>query len=275
MKITIARKEGRKVTGVGYSWKDADGKTHDVELNGTDIGKSGKVGAEKAFTLVSSSKDEYVYSITMPAGEITDIVVVFEAGSEGDADDSETTAKDEEGKSIGVGAAFSIVYGGRDVKALVGRREITAGDITVTAASAHKEDISAAAGTDPVGEKTDEDDIKDVSVDASIALNILDNDIKAGISAGTVITTTGYTAGEGDSQETKDGDLSVTAKEESVTETTASAFAVGGKTAVGASVAVNIAITEVTAEMNGKAEITGSAAIAGTSHSEDSIYYTR
>ena len=266
VKITIARKEGRKVTGVGYSWKDADGKTHDVELNGTSIGKA---GADKAFTLVSSNKDEYIYSITMPAGEITDIVVVFEAGKEDGADDSETSAKDEDGKTVGVGAAFSIVYGGTEVNALVGKREINAGDIGVTAATTHKEDVSAAAGTDPVGEKTDEDDIKDVGVDASIALNILDNEIKAAISAGSDITTTGYTTGEGDAQVTKDGDLTVTAKEDSTTETTSSAFAVGGKTAVGATVAVNIAITEVTAEMAGTANITGSAAIAGSSHSED------
>ena len=66
--------------------------------------------------------------------------------------DANTAAKDKNGASVGVGAAFSMVYGDTQTHAEVGERAgtVTAGAMNVPAASDHKENISAAAGTDPM-----------------------------------------------------------------------------------------------------------------------------
>ena len=263
VQIRVARAEGRKVSAVGYSWKDADGKVHDVELNG-----SGTSGKEKAFTQVVSNGEEFIYTFSMPAGEVTDIVVAFEKGEDSEAGNSQTSAKDENGKSVGVGAAFSMVYGDTKINAEIGKRSgsgVTAGELTVKASSDHAEDIASAAGSDPLEDGTDMESTKDFSLDASVALNILDTAVLAGVNSGTSVKTTGYGAGE----EAKDGDLRVSASENAVTETHSSSFAVGGSTAVGASVAINIASSAVNAQLAGGAAAAGSATIEANSHSED------
>ncbi|MBR3018477.1 MAG: hypothetical protein IKH57_15605 [Clostridia bacterium] len=266
IRIDKSKTENGKVVGIGYSWKDAEGKTHDVELM-VDKDAKAKEGKKSEFTLVSSNEKEITYTFTMPDGEISDIIVAFDKDDE-KKDDSKTTAKDNTGKGVGVGAAFSLVYGDSETTAKIGKRTgFTAGELSVTAASDHKENIASAAGTDPLTGKADLDNVKKYSVDASVALNILDNDIKASV-ADSSLTTNGY----GEGEEKKDGNLTVTAKENSKTETAASAFAVGGKTAVGASVAVNVSLTAVNAEMLGSATVAGSAEISADSHSEDDTH---
>ena len=51
VQIRIARKDGRRVAGMGYSWKDSGGNTHDVEGE--------KAGRKNAVTLASSDEREY------------------------------------------------------------------------------------------------------------------------------------------------------------------------------------------------------------------------
>ena len=57
----------------------------------------------------------------------------------------------------------------------------------------HQEDISSAAGTDPLSGELDIDATKKFSLDASVALNILDHNIIAEIGQDTAVETTGYT----------------------------------------------------------------------------------
>ncbi|MBR6889874.1 MAG: hypothetical protein IKN05_02680, partial [Clostridia bacterium] len=252
VEIHVARKAGRTLNGIAYAYTDKDGKTHEVELKGDGSG----TGKEKAFTLVSKSEKEFVYSFTMPDGDVSDILVSIVKGDEPDDGDAATSATSDDGMKVGVGAAFSMVYGDTHVTATAGKGAYTVGKLDVKAGSDHKENISSAAGTDPISGDLDTDNTKDVSIDATVALNILDNDIVAEINKNASVKTT-------------DGDLNVSAKEDSNTETTASAFSVGEAVAVGASVALNIANSGVKASMLGGAEVAGNAAISSNTHSED------
>ena len=251
VEIRIEKGAGRKVSQVGYSWKDAEGKQHDIELNTSKDSKK-----SKEFTLVSSNEKEYIYRFNMPAGTVTDVVVALEKGEAEDAEDAKTAAKDGSGKRVGVGAAFSMIYGDSAVTADVGKRGITAGALSVTAGSVHKENVASAAGTDPLGGTLDIDQTKQFALDAAVSLNMLDNAVQAGAKTGSTI-------------QTQKGNLTVTAKENSVTETTSGSFAVGDRTAIGASVAVNIASTGVKVNLASGATVAGDATIGATSHSED------
>ena len=253
VEIHVARKPGQVLNGIAYAYTDKDGKVHEVELNPKDGSSTGK---EKAFTLVTKSEKEYVYTITMPDGDVSDILVSIVKGEEADDGDSNTAAKSDDGKKVGVGAAFSMVYGDTHVTATAGQASYAVGALDVKANTEHKENISSAAGTDPLSGDLDTDDTKDISVDATVALNILDNDILAKVSENASVRTT-------------EGDLNVSASEDSNTETTASAFSVGEATAVGASVALNIANSGVKASMLGGAEVAGNAAVTSNTHSED------
>ena len=260
IELIIKKTEGHKVTELGYSYTDANGKNHDVEIiAGTDFDVNNLGAKEPAYTLKQNSASQYIYTIRVPKGEITAFVVQIEEGEEDEAEEeaSETSAKDGSGKSVGVGAAFSMVYGDTKTVAEVGQRgSFTAGSLTVKAESDHKEDIASAAGSDPLQGEWDADATKDFALDASVALNILDTDVRSSVAAGMEITLTA-------------GDLTVTATENGETETTASAFSVGESTAVGASVALNIANSTVKAELLSNVTLPGSAEIAANSHSED------
>ena len=260
IELIIKKTEGHKVTELGYSYTDADGNNHDVEIiAGTDFDVNNLGAKEPAYTLKQNSASQYIYTIRVPKGEITAFVVQIEEGEEDEAEEeaSETFAKDGTGKSVGVGAAFSMVYGDTKTVAEIGQRgSFTAGSLTVTAESDHKEDIASAAGSDPLEGEWDADANKDFALDASVALNILDTDVRSSVAAGMEITLTA-------------GDLTVTATENGETETTASAFSVGESTAVGASVALNIANSTVKAELLSNVTLPGSADIAANSHSED------
>ena len=165
-------------------------------------------------------------------------------------------------KSVGVGAAFSMVYGDSAVNTGIGKRSITAGSLNMTAGSEHREDIASAAGTDPVSDGVDESQVKKYSFDASAALNILDNSIQSTVADGAVVRTMGNKNGS-------DGSLTLKADEKSITETTSSAFTVSGKTAVGASTAINLASSDVGAKLIPGAAAEGSVDLEAASHSED------
>ena len=256
IRIDKSKIENGKVQAIGYSYKDAQGKIHDVEINPAKDSGAG----EKAYTLVTSNEKEIVYTITMPDADIDAIVVSCvkkEAGETEENAESQTKAKDGKGKTVGVGAAFSLVYGDTETVAQIGKRgSVKAGALTVDAASEHSEKIASAAGSDPLEGALDADATKDFALDASVALNILDTGVRAEIAGGMYVNVT-------------EGDLKVTAEEEAETETTASAFSVGESTAVGAGVAVNIANSAADAKMLADAKVAGAAEVRAASHSED------
>ena len=237
VELKIEKAEGRKVSKLLCGYTDKSGSYKELQLaKGTETDK------------------DIAYTFDMPAANIERFVVVFDDDGKGD---SKTAAKDNKGSRVGVGAAFSMVYGESTTAAEIGKRgSVSAGALSVTAVSEHEEDIASAAGTDPLLNETDPEKAKKTAADASVALNILDNDIKASVSEGTAVST-------------KQGDLSVSAQEKSVTETTASAFSVGDKTAIGATVAANIANSSVTVDMLADATVAGNAAISANSYSED------
>ena len=248
--ITAKKQEGKKIDKVTYTYTDASGKSQTAE----------------AKTIASSNATEIVYAFEMPNADVDSVKVTWADGSDESASDSE--AKDSSGKSVGVGAAFSMVYGGSDVKASVGSRSgsLKAGAVSIKAASNHDEDIASVAGSDPLAGETDRSATKDFALDASIALNILDNDVYAGIDGGK-LTTTGYTDAANNNAAVA-GDVVIASDEQSHTQTNASAFAVGSSTAVGASAAVNVALTDVKAGLSA-AEAAGKVSVTANSHSED------
>ncbi|MBR6219246.1 MAG: hypothetical protein IKQ80_01635 [Clostridia bacterium] len=208
---------------------------------------------------------------------------------------------DRAGRKVGVGAAFTLSYGNSDVKATIGQRYapgkndyapgVTAGSVAVTASSDHEEENYATAGTDPLeGVNVDADSEKDVGLDASVSLNILDNDILASIAKYTVVKTTrddsAVDDGEEDEDEEEDevgedepepikvgrGGVAVDATEIGASETKASAFATGSTTAVGASVALNISLSDIKAKVGYAVDAAGRIDVRAHSLSMDDTW---
>ena len=248
VKVTVdkTKMKGYKVESIDYL--TADGKLHKVEVSTTE------------------SDTEAVFSFEMPAQNVNDITVYFEKLEDGEQTETKTT--DDKGRSVGVGAAFSMIYGDSNVKAEI-NRDITSGTLTVKAESDHEEDITSVAGTDPLSGDLDTDATKDFSLDASVALNVLDNDISAAINGKSKTTETA----EGDEAKIDDehnvGDYRVISSENAVTDTHASSYATGNSTAIGAAVAINIASSDVRTTVNGDVSASGAATISSNTHSED------
>ena len=235
VKISIDKTKltGLQVDSIDYI--TADGKIHAVPLSATENGS------------------EIVFTFAMPGQNVTGILVAVDKAGETDANASKTAATDSKGRSVGVGASFSMVYGDSGVTAQI-NRGVTAGSLTVNAESDHAENTASVSGTDALTGELNIDAMKKTAVDASVALDILDNRVSAALK-GTANTT--------------EGDLTLTAGENAVSETRASGYAVGSQTAVGAAVAVNIASSAVTAEAQKDLTAAGSARIGAGSHSED------
>ena len=239
--------------------------------------------------LLSENDVEAVYGFRMPDEEIGRIEVIYAAKhpDEENLKKSKTQATDRAGRSVGVGLSFAITYGNSDVKTEIGKRgvgakdvyDITAGTLAMTASSDHEEENFSTAGTDPF-EGTN-GDAKDMGIDGSVAVNILDNDVRASIAAGTRVKTTAteremeappekeVADDEPEAIEITAGSVIVSATEISENETKASAFATGSTTAVGASVAVNISLSDVLAKLGAKTEAKGKAVVRGHSLSRD------
>lgn len=213
------------------------------------------IGSEMHEVPLSSTEngDEIVFTFKMPAKDVTGILVEMDKAEEADSNDSKTAATDSKGRSVGVGASFAMVYGDSKVTAAI-KRDAEAGAMKVSAESDHKEETVTVSGTDPLTGELDTKATKDTSVDASVALDILDNEIQATLT-GTVKTTK--------------GDLDLTAKETGISDTQASGYAVGSTTAVGAAAAVNIASSTVAAEAQKDLTVAGAAKVEAISHSED------
>ena len=233
VKVSIDKSKlsGLRVDSIDYI--TADGKIHAVPLSSTENGS------------------EIVFTFAMPAQDVTGILVTVDESSE--EENGETAATDSRGRSVGVGASFAMVYGDSSVKAEIGR-DVVAGGLAVNAESDHVENTASVSGTDALSGELNVDAMKKTSVDASVALDILDNDVSAALT-GTARTT--------------QGDLALTAGENAVSETRASGYAVGNQTAVGAAVAVNIASSDVNVEAMKDITAAGGAKLDASSHSED------
>ena len=313
---------GQQVDEVTVKYRDEELKEHSYTLK-TDPSK---------FTLISENRNETVYGILMPAGFVSEITFTMAQGQQNAADQEDswedlelpdgfeaaTMAKDAMGRKVGVGAAFALTYGNSNVTAQIGSRDpengksgargqVTAGTISVTASSEHEEENFSTAGTDPFeGTSSNQQEgagEKDLGVDASVAINILDNDIYAGIAKGTGVKTTAIpgvndperhvkeekkslsektndqeTANEDTGEdepkdiEIRNGAVIISATEVSENETKASAFATGSTTAVGASVAVNVSLSEIEAALGAGAAAAGKVDVRSHSLSRDNTW---
>ena len=234
VEVTVHKQDGMKVSELGYHVTFDNGTYKEVKL-----------------AKVSETADTITYAFSMPDANVDSFVVRFEKT---DPYDSGTKAGDALGHGVGVGGSFALVYGDTATVADTGSRNVKSGALTVKADQTHTEDIAAAAGTDPLTGAANTENMKRFGVDASVALNILNNDVRASVGAASV------DAG---------GDLKINAHEDSASQTTTSAFAVGGATAVGASVAVNLSSSDVNAALSGSATAAGDVDVSAISHSED------
>ena len=253
-------------------------------------------GEEKQIVVKDhSNSDETTYVFYMPKGAVSLKATYKDAPA--DAKTADTNSK---GSSVGVGAAFSFNYGEVNTEAALGESRVVDADALAIRAKADREtETSAVSGTDPIDKNSPKGNKPaDVSIDASVALNILDGSISASVGKNTTITTHGGDSivieetdeeaeddnesaegsepQNGNETENVTGDDSpkanflLTAEESGNAVTRASGFAMGQSTAVGAAVAINIISTGVDVDFKGDAHLEqGTAHIVGTSSSED------
>ena len=264
LNIDPTKIEGVRVKEISFSYLTME--------EGQIVSKTGTL-SDGQVVKKSSNSGETIYVFSMPEYEVYETKVTFEAGEEPRQAESEAT--DAVGRSIGVGAAFALTWGNSDVAAKIGARGagVKAGALSVTASDRRQEENYATAGTDPFAgvDMGPGDEGKDMGLDASVSINMLDNNIVAAIAEGTPVITTSTEEGDaGDGLEP--GVLIVRATEEDATETKASAFATGSSTAVGASVAVNISLSDIQAKLSGGAKAAGKAVVRAESQSMDNTW---
>ncbi|MBT7123510.1 MAG: hypothetical protein HN948_10925, partial [Clostridia bacterium] len=180
------------------------------------------------------------------------------------------------GKSVGVGASFSFNYINIDVLAGIGEnRTLVSGALVIKATLQNRLETISVSGSDPLANSSGDpaQEAKDISVDASVAVGLIFNTVKAYVSQGTSVTTTsGNTFNINESEDEEYDDLLnlyIYALEQGSTITRASGFTVGASTAVGAAVAVNIASSDVDATFEGTGVIAGVAKILAHTYNED------
>ena len=275
--------EGDRVKDIVVTYTDAKGKEKTLTLAKNDIVRT------------TVNEKETVYVFTMPEGEVTETNVIFEHGEE------DTGDTDAGGRKIGVGASFALTYGKSVTEAKIGRRDegVSAGSLAVAAEVNHEQENFSTAGTDPLKgtnaakdpkKGTDQVNEKDLGVDASVSVFILDNDVAASIAKGTKVTTTAATqddqgkdvplkaswnvdgsASNAGSKRTAltTGGVVVQAVEQGGTDTRANAFATGSTTAIGATVAVNVSLSDVKVDVGGAVNTTGKVTYRADSLSRD------
>jgi hypothetical protein len=241
---------------------------------------------EKAIVTVESAVNN-TYTFYMPDADVT-IYAIFEADPGGSAGGGTTPTKptNSSGKTVGVGASFALNIGTMTVEAGVGeKRSLTSGTLAIDAYGKHELSTVSVAGTDPLsgedgsGSGTTAGKAKDISVDASVAVGLVYNTVRAYVKSGARITTTGgntinvnetkYDTDEETAANAELVNFYLHAKQVGDTLTRASGFAVGNSTAVGAAVTVNIAYSDVDAEFLGIGRIRGVAKIVAHTYDED------
>ncbi|MEN6634431.1 MAG: hypothetical protein ABFC56_01110, partial [Clostridiaceae bacterium] len=230
--------------------------------------------------VTAEDKNNNVYTFYMPDADIT-VRAVFRALAAGETAPSKTTNTNSKGKTVGVGAAFTLNIAYFTVEASVGKlRVVTAGTASISAEGRHDLKTISVSGTDPLageesssgGTGTTTEKAKDISLDAAAAVGLVYNTILAHVAESALITTTGTDTLNLDKTEYKEGDPAAEQNADYVnfylgsrfhgtTLTKASGFSVGESTAVGAAVTVNISYSNVTASFTGEGNINGKARI--------------
>lgn len=250
---------------------------------GNDINITGDIiitadGAQRVYTTASSSADGKGKANKNKAA--TGGSTSTNNGTSKTGGTSGTTSSS---KTVGVGAAFALGVADLTVHAGIGNyRKVEGASIKITAKARNDLDTVSVAGTDPIGRSNAISEgssgsgtpagtttAKDISVDASVAVSLIQNDVKAYVGQGAVIKTT---AAE-DTIETGNSGEKVNfylyAYQSGETNTNASGFAVGNTSSVGAAVALNIALSEVYALFAGEGDISGKAKLAAATYNED------
>ena len=199
----------------------------------------------------------------------TEIFVFFEADPN-PAPQQETQAKNQSGKTIGAGAGFAMTYTDLDVISMIGEnRTVTAGTADI-----HSTHTAGVAGTDPLATAPNgvqSQTKKDVSLDASVAVTVINDTVKTIIGKNAKLTVTGenLVAVDPEDPHTDFVSYNQSAYQEGNAVTKASSFAAGKSTAVGAAVTVNITSSMVQAVLEGSVDAAGSANLSAATHNRD------
>lgn len=198
-----------------------------------------------------------------------------------------STSTGDSSKSVGVGAAAAVTIINATVDAGVGKnRTITAGTMSIVAKIYDDVETISVAGSDPIARRqktpvyvptlgetpTPEQSAnttgtKDISVDASAAVGLINNTVNAHVKDGTKITTTGIDTIK--LSNTEFVNFYMHSEQHGETLASASAFAVGGSAAVGACAAVNLPASDVTTTLSGDVVTAGSAKIDSYTYDAD------
>ena len=184
-----------------------------------------------------------------------------------DGDDSDggmAGEEEEEGEeaedSIGIGAAFAINILTESTRAKLGQNSnITlAGALVVGAESLIETMTEASAGAGPEAGALDEEQTEAVgySLDAAVALNILDYDTQARVESSTHNLSVG-------------GDATIESRSEVINETLAHGEAAGESAAVGASVSLSVITADTEAFLGRNLSAGGALTVEADSESED------
>ena len=251
--------------------------------------EGGALTEKKIVTIENAANNTYTFY--MPDADVT-IYAIFETSSGSGGTTTPTKPTNSSGKTVGIGAAFALNVATMTVEAGVGaNRKVTTGTMSVRAIGKNELETISVSGCDPLsgedgsgssGDTGGTSKPKDISIDASIAVGLIYNTVRAYIEQGARITTTGgntvninekkYDTEEEANANAELVNFYLQAEQIGKTLTKASGFTVGGSTAVGAAVAVNIAYSNVDADFLGIGRIKGAAKLVAHTYDEDNSY---
>ncbi len=176
--------------------------THKVTLKYQDVDDKAKTadltvieenGGQTSISYVFTMPEIYAYGDTVKGLTISATFCQAEA-TDPNPGGPTTSPTANSSKTIGVGASFGLDLSTMTVYAGVGtNRTVTTGTIDVTADCVHDAETITASGTDPLSTDGagDQGATKDVSLDASAAVTLVYNYVRAYIDENTGITVTG------------------------------------------------------------------------------------
>ena len=248
---------------------ETDTKAAISDLNGR-IDASGVVtiyaqGAQKVYTTATASADK-----------------------NGMPDKNKDGTGNAQGKTVGVGASAAIADVQATSEALLGEeRTLNAAALSVVSELRSDLDTISVAGSDPIARRDqiaqevpalgemplqqNNTTTKDIAIDASVALSMIDNVVHAIVGSGAQLYLSGgaLIAPETDAEDLENVGLYLRAFQRGQTYSTASGFAVGDQAAVGAAVGVNLANSDVRAAFRGDGTVAGKAQIEAITSNED------
>ena len=215
------------------------------------------------------------------------------ADKQGAADKNKNSSATENGdaasKSVGVGGGAAVTLIHAVVNAGVGsNRNIVAGTMAIIAKLYDDVETIAVAGSDPIARRQKAEQYvptlgsdptketvsnanstgtKDISVDASAAVGLVDNEVNSYVNEGTKIVTTGSNTIK--ISDTESVNFYMHSEQHGETLASASAFAVGEMAAVGACAAVNLPASQVITTLAGDVIAAGSAKVDSYTYDAD------